>query len=85
MKNLVSVVAKITNYNVYIDKNNFKDIIVLFDEYKLNKNVFAVIDKGVYKHHKEIITKTLGKLDRFEFLLFDSKEQNKNIESILKI
>lgn len=85
MKNLVSVVAKSTNYNVYIDKNNFKDIVKLIDEYKLNKNVFAVIDKGVYKHHKDLITKTLGKLDRFEFLLFDSKEQNKTIESILKI
>ncbi len=85
MSNKVHVNLKSDPYFVHIGYNNFSDILTLADELNLNKNVFALIDKNVFKAHKNKILNAFKGLTKFDYLLFNSNENNKNLETIQKI
>ncbi len=85
MNNDIYVNLKQNPYYVHIGYNNFSNILSIADKHNLSKNVFALIDKNVFKAHKNKILSVFKDLDKFEYLLFNSNENNKNIEEISKI
>ncbi len=83
--NNIYVPLKTNPYYVYIGYDNFNEIIPIAEKNNLSKNIFALIDKNVFKHHKNKILSAFNKLDNFNYLLYNSNENNKNIENVLKI
>ncbi len=81
----VHIKLKHNPYYVHIGYNNFSDILNLSEKHNLSKNVFALIDKNVFKAHKNKILDAFKSLNKFDYLLFNSSEKNKDINSILNI
>jgi len=85
MNNEIIVKLKSNPYSIHIGYNNFSEILHLAEKHNLSKNIFALIDKKVFKAHKTKILEAFKDVKKFDYLLFNSTENNKNINSILNI
>ena len=76
MDNNISIKSLNKNYEVIYNQKNLNEII---DEY-YEKNDFIIIDKNVYNLNNSILN-----IDSKYFFIFDANEDNKNIDSVMKI
>jgi 3-dehydroquinate synthase len=82
----IRVKAASKEYPVFIGKKIFPSLHKLMEEYKINKNVFVVVDKNVLAAHQEKIGSFLSKkFGKLTSLVFDSSEKNKSSRSVERI
>ncbi|MCX7876689.1 MAG: 3-dehydroquinate synthase [Melioribacteraceae bacterium] len=72
-------------YEIFIGRNIFTNVIDLINKKNLYENLFIIVDKNVFIHHKNLIENTFDNFKRKYFYIFTSTEKNKNLEEVKNI
>ena len=85
MEKIINVKILNKSYSILIGKNYLKKIKLLFKEKNLSQNIFIVVDKNVYKYHKDYINRSFEFAKKLQLVIIDSTEKNKNLMTVEKI
>ena len=85
MKNIkVEIPGK--SYPVLIGGNILKELPKQIEKLKLNKNVFAVVDRNVYNIYKNELEKVFASIDgKYSQIIINAKEKEKSLATMEKI
>ncbi|MEE9429568.1 MAG: iron-containing alcohol dehydrogenase, partial [Melioribacteraceae bacterium] len=73
-------------YNVYLGKNTFVQLLKILKREKLTNNILLVIDKNVNKYYSKLIEKTFSSINsNYKKIVLATSEKTKSFETLSKI